>query len=199
MTAEQETGRTDAPGHISHPGPDGSGELPPAPAADRGPGAASDHGEPASPDGSGAAPARLTARGAGLVMFTVFFPGMLTAGWLHLTALAGLSFVAGCILAGLYTRRADLLLVITTPPMIFLVALICVKAMTSTGSTLISTAEGCILTLSAVAAWLFGGVAVILVIALFRGLPRTVREFRIALLRSSLDSDDPRDARYGSG
>jgi hypothetical protein len=107
--------------------------------------------------------------------------------------------VAGCILAGLYTRRADLLLVITTPPMIFLVALICVKAMTSTGSTLISTAEGCILTLSAVAAWLFGGVAVILVIALFRGLPRTVREFRIALLRSSLDSDDPRDARYGSG
>jgi hypothetical protein len=80
--------------------------------------------------------------------------------------------------------------------MIFLVALICVKAITSTGSTLISTAAGCILTLSAVAAWLFGGVAVILVIALFRGLPRTVHEFRVALLRSSLDSDDPRDARY---
>jgi len=92
-------------------------------------------------------------------MFSVFFPGTLTAGWLHLAVLTGLSFLAGCILAGLYTKRDDLLVMVTMPPMVFLVAVICVKALTATGSALISTAEGCILTLSAAAPWLFGGVA----------------------------------------
>ncbi len=145
---------------------------------------------------AGAAPARLTARGAGLAMFSVFFPGTLTAGWLHLPVLTGVSFLAGCILAGLYARRPDLLVVVTMPPLIFLISLICVKALTSTGSAVISTAEGCLLTLAATAAWLFGGEAAILVIALFRGLPRTVREHRAAL-HDSVDPGDLRAARYG--
>jgi hypothetical protein len=192
MTTGRKTGRTDRPGHIPQPGLEYSAGLPAA-AADREPDEPSDHGDPAGP--RGAVPSRLTARGAGLVMASVFFPGTLTAGWLHLTALTGLSFLAGCIVAGLYSRRADLLVVVTMPPMIFLITLICVKAVTSTGSTLISTAAGCLLTLSAVAPWLFGGVAVSLVIALFRGLPRTVSEFRAAL-RGGLDSRGPRDARW---
>ena len=40
--------------------------------------------------------------------------------------------------------------------------------------------------------WLFGGVVVTLVIALFRGLPHTVSEVR-AGLRASLDRGDPRE------
>jgi hypothetical protein len=134
-------------------------------------------------------------------MFSVFFPGTLTAGWLHLAVLTGLSFLAGCILAGLYTKRDDLLVVVTMPPMVFLVAVICVKALTATGSALISTAEGCILTLSAAAPWLFGGVAVTLVLALFRGLPHTVSEVRAGLRGSlepgdSREPGDPRDMPY---
>jgi hypothetical protein len=143
-------------------------------------------------------PSRLTARGAGLAMFSVFFPGTLTSGWLHVTALTGLSFVAGCILAGLYTRRAHLLTVVTMPPMIFMLALICAKAVSATGNTVVSTAEGSLLTLSAVAPWLFCGAAVTIVIALFRGLPRRVSELR-AGLRGSLgrgDLDRP-DAHRG--
>ncbi len=126
-------------------------------------------------------------------MFSVFFPGALAAGWLHLAVLTGLSFVAGCILAGLYTKRADLLMVVTMPPMIFLVAVVCVKALTATGNTAVSTAAGSLLTLSAVAPWLFGGAAATLVIALLRGLPRSVSELR-AGLRGNLESGDPGDA-----
>lgn len=204
MTADQETGGTDHPAPVPYPGPDASRGPSAAAPAPRSPagrrGRAGEHGDPARPGGGSAAPFRLTARGAGLAMFSVFFPGTLTAGWLHVAMLTGVSFVAGCILAGLYTKRADLLVVVTMPPMVFLVALICVKAITATGSALISTAEGCILTLSAAAPWLFGGVAVTLVIALFRGLPHTIGEVR-AGLRGSLDADprepgDPRDMPY---
>jgi hypothetical protein len=160
------------------------------------PGSAARQGAGLAPGRGGMPAARMTSRGAILAMFSLFFPGTLTAGWLHLPVLTGVSFLAGCILAGLYARRPDLLVVVTMPPLIFLISLICVKAMTSTGSAVISTAEGCLLTLAATAAWLFGGEAVILVIALFRGLPRTVREHRAAL-HDSVDPGDLRAARYG--
>ena len=205
MTAHPEAGRTDHPAPVPVPDPDTSRGPSAAAAAPHSTGGrraqASDHGEPARPGGGSAAPFRLTARGAGLAMFSVFFPGTLTAGWLHLAVLTGLSFLAGCILAGLYTKRTDLLVVVTMPPMVFLVAVICVKALTATGSALISTAEGCLLTLSAAAPWLFGGVAVTLVIALFRGLPHTISEVR-AGLRGRLEPGDrrkhgdPRDVFY---
>jgi hypothetical protein len=170
LTAHQESAGTDDPGRVGRQSPD----------------------QPAGQHASTAS-SRLTARGAGLAMLSVFFPGTLAAGWLHLTALTGVSFLAGCVIAGLYTKRADLLVVVTMPPMIFLIAVICVKAITATGNTVLSTAEGCILTMSSVAPWLFGGVAAVLFIALFRGLPQTVSEFRAAL-RGHLDSDD---AGYG--
>ena len=200
-------GPAGGPGTIGGPGVAGgrgqAGAAPPggkAPAGGRGKAGGAAPAAGTGPAGAaragGAAPARLTARGAGLAMFSLFFPGTLTAGWLHLPVLTGVSFLAGCILAGLYARRPDLLVVVTMPPLIFLISLICVKAMTSTGSAVISTAEGCLLTLAATAAWLFGGEAAILVIALFRGLPRTVREHRAAL-RDSVDPGDLRAARYG--
>ncbi len=131
-------------------------------------------------------------------MFSVFFPGTLTAGWLHLTALTGLSFVAGCLLAGLYTRRAHLLIVVTMPPMIFMAALVCAKAVSATGNTLVSTAEGSLITLSAIAPWLFGGTAATIVIALFRGLPRRIGELR-AELRGDLGRGIPDRGHLGRG
>jgi hypothetical protein len=131
--------------------------------------------------GGGSASARLTARGAILVMFSLFFPGTLTSGWLNLGALTGVSFLAGCILAGLYTKREDLLLVVTTPPLIFLAAVICVTAVSSNGGGVLSAVSGIALVLSAAAPWLFAGELAIIVISLFRGLPRSIRNLRADL------------------
>jgi hypothetical protein len=127
----------------------------------------------------------MTARGAILTMFSVFFLGTLVAGWLHLGVLTGLSFVAGCALAARYTRREGLLTVVVTPPLIFAIALVVTEVLTSHADTtkhaLTSAAEGTILTLAAVAPWLFGGLIVGLVIALFRGLPQCVGDLRTEL------------------
>ena len=113
-------------------------------------------------------------------MFALFFFGTLIADRLHLEMLAGLSFVAGCALAARYTRRDALLTVVTTPPLIFMIVLVGTVLMTSHADTvrhtLTSAAEGVILTLAAVAPWLFTGVIIGLIIAVFRGLPQSVRD-----------------------
>ncbi|HTS99396.1 MAG TPA: DUF6542 domain-containing protein [Streptosporangiaceae bacterium] len=136
----------------------------------------------AAAGGSGLPAARMTARGAVLAMFSLFFPGTLTAGWLHLGVLTGLSFVAGCTLTARYTRRDGLLTVAVTPPLIFLISLVCAEMFTSHADTirhaLTSAAEGTILTLAGVAPWLFAGVLISLVITMFRGLPQCVHDLR---------------------
>ena len=135
--------------------------------------------------GEGWAPARMTPRGAVLAMYSLFFPGTLTAGWLHFGALTSLSFLAGCVLAARYTRRDGLLTAVITPPLIFMIALICSEALTSHGGTFAHTltiaTEGTFLTLAAVAPWLFCGVIMGIVIAMFRGLPQCVRDLRAEL------------------
>jgi hypothetical protein len=127
----------------------------------------------------------MTARGAIVAMFALFFFGTLIAGWLHLELLAGLSFVAGCALTAGYTRRDALLTVVTTPPLIFMIVLVGTVSITSHADTvrhtLTSAAEGVILALAAVAPWLFTGVIIGLVIAVFRGLPQCVRELSAEL------------------
>jgi hypothetical protein len=127
----------------------------------------------------------MTALGAVLAMFAVFFVGTLAAGWMHLGVLTGLSFVAGAVLAARYTRRDGLLAVVVTPPLIFVIALIVTEVLTSHADTakhsLISAAEGTILTLAATAPWLFVGVVAGLAIAMFRGLPQCVRDLRAEL------------------
>jgi hypothetical protein len=118
-------------------------------------------------------------------MLAVFLTGNLLADWLSLGALAGLSFVAGCLLAAIGTQRRDLLFVVTTPPVIFLVGVLAAEALTSPGNSFASSAEtvgaGTILTLSAAAPWLFAGVLLGVIIATFRGLPQCVRDLRLGL------------------
>ncbi len=156
-----------------------SGRQEPGPLGQQEPGAASGQ------RGQGWAPARMTPRGAVLAMFSLFFPGTLTAGWLHFGALSSLSFLAGCVLAARYTRRDGLLTAVISPPLIFLIALICSEALTSHGGsfahTLTIATEGTFLTLAAVAPWLFCGVIMGIVIAMFRGLPQCVRDLRAEL------------------
>jgi hypothetical protein len=136
----------------------------------------------------------MTARGAVLAMFALFFFGTLIADRLHLELLAGLSFVAGCALAACYTRRDALLTVVTTPPLIFMIVLVGTVLMTSHADTvrhtLTSAAEGVILSLAGVAPWLFTGVIIGLIIAVFRGLPQSVRDLG-AELRGGYDPRGP--------
>jgi hypothetical protein len=146
------------------------------------PGPAAPGGEAPQPRSGGSSPpaTRMTARGAVVAMFLLFFVGTLAAGWLHLEVLAGLSFVAGCALAPWYSRRDAMLTVVVTPPLIFMASLVIAELLTSHADTvrhsLTSAAEGIVLTLADVAPWLFCGVVIGLIIALMRGLPQCVRD-----------------------
>jgi hypothetical protein len=151
---------------------------------------------PVTPPATRATPpaTRMTARGAVVAMFLLFLVGTLAAGWLHLEVLAGLSFVAGCAMAAYYSRRDGLLTAVVTPPLVFMAALVIAELLTSHEDTvrhsLTAAAEGIILTLAAVAPWLFSGVVIGLVIALTRGLPQCVRDLS-AELRGDLGLRGP--------
>jgi hypothetical protein len=156
-----------APGHDRAPARQGDpGDRRPVPA----PTAAPRPGRP-----------RLTGRGATLVMLAVFLVGDLIAQATHVPWLAGLSYVAGCLLAALYARREALLLVVTTPPLIFLISVVCDELITTGNSTVLATAAGTMLTLAAVAPWLLAGTAGCVALATVRGLPRCVSDLRAGL------------------
>ncbi|MGE5134207.1 MAG: DUF6542 domain-containing protein [Gemmatimonadota bacterium] len=162
-----------------------SGRPGPGPSGDCG------QGRPGSRQASGAgglaaAPAgrpgiRLTCRGALLAMAVLFFLGALAAAGLGWAWLAGLTFVAGSAVAARYASRRDLLAVTVSPPLLFLCTLVLARVLTASGPLAVSVAGGTLLTLAAVAPWLFAGVAVNLVIALLRGLPACVRDLRRGL------------------
>lgn len=119
---------------------------------------------------AGAAGVRLTGRGAMLGVFVLCFVGLIVSDWSHRGALSGGTFVAACVLAAVWTQRADLLTVAATPPALFLVAVICEKALMPSGSLVLSTTEGTLITLADTAPWLLAGMAVSLIIAFSRGL-----------------------------
>jgi Domain of unknown function (DUF6542) len=133
------------------------------------------------PQGAGRPGPRLTARGAIAGMLVAFFLGLLLASWLHWGVLAGGSFLAGSVAAARYTKRADLLTVAVTPPLLFLCAVVAVRALTATGNTLLATAEGAVLTLASMAPWLFAGVILALIVAWRRGLRQCVADLRYEL------------------
>lgn len=121
---------------------------------------------------------RLTGSAAVLVMLVVFALGLIGASWLRWPVLAGASFVVGSAAAVSYVRRGDLLMVTITPPLLFCIVLVGVKAGTATGNVLLSVAEGAAITLAGAAPWLFAGTALYLIIAWARGLRGCVRELR---------------------
>jgi hypothetical protein len=114
-------------------------------------------------------------------MAVVFLLVDLIAGAAHSTWLGGLGYAAGCALAVTYARREALLVVVTTPPAIFLAALITAELVTAGGSTMLATAEGTILTLAATAPWLIGVTVACVAAAMVRGLPRCVQDLRTAV------------------
>ena len=140
------------------------------------------------------APEPMSGRRALLAMFALFFVGAAVAGWLQLGFLTGFSFAAGCVLAARFARRSALLAVLVSPPLIFLIAVVCAETVSSSGASsghagLLSAAEGTILTLAAAAPWLFGGEALALIVAMFRGLPQCISD-----LGAGLRGEDPAHA-----
>jgi hypothetical protein len=136
----------------------------------------------------------LTGRGAVAGMLVLFFFILLVASWLQWGFLAGAGFLIGSVGAAWYTKRRDLLTVAVSPPLLFFGALLCVKALTAKGSTIISTVEGTALTLANVAPWLFAGVILSLIVAWGRGLPQCVADLRRDL-RPDLPGPRPGSAR----
>jgi hypothetical protein len=132
-------------------------------------------------------------------MFALFFLGVLASGWLHWGPIAGGSFLIGCVAAALRTKPRDLLTVVVSPPLLFLCAVLCGKALTATGNAFVSVTEGTALTLANVAPWLFAGVILALIIAWARGLHQCVRDLRMEL-RPELArlQRGPRPSRPGS-
>jgi len=118
-------------------------------------------------------------------MFVLFVLAAVSAAALHADALAGFGFAAGSAVTAGCTRRTELLLVVTTPPAIFLAALTCGELITmhmdhvAPSPTLVGA--NVFLTLSATAPWLFGGVAGAMAIAIIRGLPGCLRDLRAGL------------------
>jgi hypothetical protein len=138
----------------------------------------------------------LTSRIAILAMFTFFLFTSLAAGWLHAGWLTGAGFAVGSVLAAAKTRRSGLLTVAVAPPAVFVVALTCMEAASTSASTtketVLAIAEGVILTLAGVAPWLFAGVLATLVVTVFRGLPEAIDELRHSLLGQASQPASPR-------
>ena len=105
-----------------------------------------------------------------------FLIGLLAAAWLGWAVLAGLAFVAGCVLAAWYASPQGLLTVVVSPPLLFLGALVLVNAMTGSGGLFLSVVLGSVVTLAGIAPWLAAGMVLTVIIAWIRGLPRCIRD-----------------------
>lgn len=126
------------------------------------------------------APVQLTARGGVLGLFIVCFLAMVLADWTGWSALADLTFVVGGGAAAMYTRRGALLALTVSPPVIFLAACVCAELLTASGT--FATATGIFATLGTSEPWLYAGTAVILVVALCRGVSDEIADL-IAYIR----------------
>ncbi len=118
--------------------------------------------------GTRPAPIQLTARGSVLGLFLACFLTLLLADWTGWRAIADLAFVAGGGAAAWYTKRGALLPLAVSPPIIFLAACVCAELLTA--SSTFTTATGIFVTLGTSTPWLFIGTALVLVVALGRGL-----------------------------
>ena len=169
------------PGRAAAPAAGLSGRgthSPPKRAADRAAGLTGRGPVTGPPERAAGNGARLTGRGAVTAMAGIFLIGLLLATWLGWAVLAGMAFVAGCVLAARYAAPAALLTVVVSPPLLFLAAVILVSAMTGPGGLFMSVVVGSVVTLASVAPWLAVGMVLTVIITWIRGLPGCIKELR---------------------
>lgn len=123
--------------------------------------------------------------------FVIFLLSCLAGGHTPGTAasggnLPGFGFAAGAVISAGSVRREDLLIVVTAPPVLFVIALTCAELISAwlPGGLPVSAgseATAIFLTLSTAAIWLFAGFTAALILALIRGLRQCVRDLRTGL------------------
>ncbi|TQN32865.1 hypothetical protein FHX37_2851 [Haloactinospora alba] len=126
--------------------------------------------------------ARLTARGAVLALTATSFLAVVAAGMSGNPLASEIAFPAACALAVLLVRDGDLLPLAASPPLAFGVATLAAHTVLNLNSDSVASgvAVGVTTTLAATAPALFLGTALVLVVALVRGMPGEVRELNDA-------------------
>ena len=126
--------------------------------------------------GPGRAP-RLTGRGGVLIIVLSSFTGTMIANLASVPAAPGIAFTIACLVTAALVRPADLLSLSVSPPIAYFVAVVGAESMLAAGNDgfgrilLLGLASR----LAEVAPWLFLGTALVLVVAVFRGLPGNLR------------------------
>ncbi|GIH77332.1 DUF6542 domain-containing protein [Planobispora longispora] len=141
-----------------------------------------------------AAGIRLTARGAvaSVLVFTLL--GSLLHALFGLPAAVGLAFLGGCAVAVALVNPRDLLSLVVSPPLVFLLAALISEAVRSltAPSPVQAFGLGMFTALSGGAPWLFVGSALVLLVAWRRGLARCVRDLREEIRAAAPDVPRPR-------
>lgn len=122
-------------------------------------------------------PPRLTGRGGILVIAVFSFIGTMIAHWVGVPAAPGIAFTLACLAAAFLVRPGDLLSLSVSPPIAYFVALVTAESILSVGNEGYARALvlGLASRLAEVAPWLFLGTALVLVVGVFRGLPKNLR------------------------
>ncbi|HEX6467645.1 MAG TPA: DUF6542 domain-containing protein [Streptosporangiaceae bacterium] len=122
----------------------------------------------------------LTGRGGIVVILGGGLLAQLVGSAAHLGFLPGLGFVVACAVAAATTRGGDLLTVVVSPPLVFLVITLVSEFLGAIGEPSVSRSMlvGVVTTFAARAPWLFLGTVLAIVLAVPRGLPATLRALR---------------------
>jgi hypothetical protein len=122
---------------------------------------------------------RLTGRGGVVVVFGTCFLGLLIADWASWGEFADAVFFMASSLTAYYVRPSGLLPVVVSPPLVFFIA--CVLAKMVTSARVLAAFPAAFAALAASAPWLLAGTALTVVIALLRGLLGEVRTLMLSL------------------
>ncbi|MCK2213118.1 hypothetical protein MF672_004800 [Actinomadura sp. ATCC 31491] len=140
---------------------------------------------------------KLTARGAVALTLVATLAGYVLAALLGIQQVVGAAFVVASLLGVLLVNRRELLSLVVSPPLVFFSATLFVELGRAFGSVSIvqSLALGLYTSLTRGAPWLFAGSAVVLGVALRRGLWDNVRELR-AELKAGAEVPRPRQPTF---
>lgn len=132
------------------------------------------------PNAAGAVPwrpPRLTGRGGVLLIVLFSFAGTMVAHVASTPAAPGLAFTLACLVTSALVRPNDLLSLTVSPPIAYFVAVVAAESLLALGNEGFARVLilGLASRLAEVAPWLFLGTAMVLVIAVFRGLPGNLR------------------------
>lgn len=120
----------------------------------------------------------LTGRGGLVVVFGGTLLGAAVGALFGMREAQGVLFVAACVAAVLATRRSDLLPLVVSPPLLFFLVSLLAAGIGAFGerSFLLGVTVAVMASLTTNVPWLFLGTAVVVAVAVPRGLPACLRD-----------------------